>query len=142
MLFSRRGSVHSVVFALVIICGFGLALGWPQYSKYREVSRAREALVDAAHLAYEQQAYADNHGGRYAQDWTALGLPLTCAQVTKDGVNVLECDHYEFFMQEGKVVARHRRFPSWFTYDPVSQKADCSHEDASLAGAHLCGSAL
>lgn len=141
MIFSQRGSVHTLVFALVIICGFGLALGWPQYAKQREIARAKEALVDAAHVAHIQQAYADEHNGVYAQDWTELGLPLSCPQVTKDGVNVLECEHYEFFMQNGQVVARHRHFPSWFTYDPKTGRADCSHEDASLAGAHLCGNA-
>lgn len=142
MLFSQRGSVHVFVFVLVILCGFGLALGWPQYSKYREIARAKDALVTAAHLGHLQYAYAQEHNGQYQQSWSAFGLPLTCPEITKDGVNVLECEHYDFFMKDGTVVARHRRFPSWFTYNPATEKADCSHEDASLAGAHLCDKTL
>lgn len=138
MTFSKAGFAHTVVFVLVIVFGFGVALAWPQFAKHREISRAKDALFSAARLAEVQRNYAKEHGGEYAADWLAFGLPLTCPQVTKDGVNVLECEHYDFFVQDGQIVARHKNFAKWFTYDITTGKADCSHEEDSVAGAHIC----
>lgn len=135
---NQKGMVHGIVFVLVIVVGFGFALGWPQYAKYKEVSHAKEALSMARNLAQAQQTYAAEHDGQYTQDWTAFGLPLTCPQVTKEGVNTLECEYYDFYMQDGQIYARHKQIAKWLTVDIASGKADCSHETKSVAGAKIC----
>ena len=126
----QRGSIHTIVFGLVLLFGFVAALGWPQYAKHREISRAKEALSSARNMAQAQ--------GTYAADWAAIGLPLTCPQVTQNGVNVLECEFYDFYMQDGRVYAKHKNIAKWLTVDVATGQADCSHEEKSIAGSHIC----
>lgn len=135
---NHKGMVHSVVFILVIIIGFGFALGWPQYAKYREVSRAKEALAQAVRLGEAQKEYAASHEGEYAGNWEDFALPLTCPQVVRDGVYILECPHYHFYLQEGKIYARHNDIAKWFTYDITTGDVDCAHETQSVAGSKIC----
>ncbi len=134
----QRGSIHTIVFGLVLFFGFVAALGWPQYAKYREISRAKDALEAARNMAQAQSAYAAKHDGKYAEDWTSLGLPLTCPQVTQDGVNKLECEFYDFYQQDGKIYAKHKHIAKWLTVDATTGQADCSHEEKSIAGSHIC----
>ena len=135
---NRQGMAHGIVFVLIIIVGFGFALGWPQYAKHKEITHAKEALEMACRLAQAQKDYAAEHDGRYAQSWTDFGLPLTCQQVTKEGVNTLECAYYDFYLQDGLIYARHNNIAKWLTVDVASGKADCSHETRSVAGAKIC----
>ncbi len=135
---NQKGMVHGIVFVLVIIVGFGFALGWPQYAKHKEISHAKEALAMAQKLAQAQKDYAPQHEGQYASSWTDFGLPLTCPEVTKEGVNVLECEYYSFYTQDGQVYARHNNIAKWLTVDIATGKADCSHETESVAGAKIC----
>ena len=37
----RNGSIHTIVLVLVMLIGFGAALGWPQYEKHRTIAAAR-----------------------------------------------------------------------------------------------------
>ena len=134
----QRGSIHTIVFGLVLLFGFVAALGWPQYAKHREIFRAKEALSSARNMAQAQSTYATTHNGQYAADWAAIGLPLTCPQVTQNGVNVLECEFYDFYMQDGKVYAKHKNIAKWLTVDVATGQADCSHEEKSIAGSHIC----
>ena len=62
----QRGSIHTIVFGLVLLFGFVAALGWPQYAKHREISRAKEALFSARNMAQAQSTYAAAHNGQYA----------------------------------------------------------------------------
>ena len=57
MLFGPRGSIHTIVLVLVVIVGFGIALGWPQYKKHQMIGIAQQALDLGKALAFAEATY-------------------------------------------------------------------------------------
>lgn len=50
----RNGSIHTIVLVLVMLIGFGAALGWPQYEKHRTIAAAQKALDIGKSLAFAE----------------------------------------------------------------------------------------
>lgn len=137
MLLNRKGSLHRFMFWLVLIIGFGAALCWPYIHKKVEVKKAREALEGGRKIAAAEMIYFKQNGV-YAGDFQLLGKPLTCPLEKKDDAFLLKCADYSYQVKEDKLVIAHNRYKKWFTISLLDGKADCSHEPASLSGAHLC----
>lgn len=138
MLFSKRGSMHTLMFALIILFGFGLALGLPQYKKYKNISEGRAALNRGSALAFSQAAYKQAHGA-YAEKFSQLDLPEELVSCTlQEQGNTLLCGEYLFAQEAGVLKASHVRFPKWLEFHLDEGYIDCSHADDSEAGRHLC----
>lgn len=138
MVLGQRGSIHTIVLGLVIIVGFGIALGWPQYQKHKTVASAQRALDLGKALAFAEATYKTQHGA-YTPDFVQLGLALPCP-VVRDGDKIeMECSDYVYRLEEGGVLrVQHKGLPKWFDLDLAKGSVDCSHEDGSIAGSHIC----
>lgn len=138
MLFSKRGSMHTFMFALIILCGFGLALGLPQYKKHKNIAQGRAALNHGGALAFSQAAYKQAHGA-YTEDFSQLDLPeeLVACTLQEQGKALL-CGEYLFAQEAGVLRATHVRFPKWLEFNLDEGSIDCSHAGDSEAGRHLC----
>ncbi len=138
MFFSKRGSMHTFMFALIILFGFGLALGLPQYKKYKNISEGRAALNRGGALAFSQAAYKQAHGA-YAEDLSRLDLPRELASCTlQEEGKVLLCGEYLFAQEAGVLKASHVRFPKWLEFHLDEGRVDCSHAQDSEAGRQIC----
>lgn len=138
MLLSKRGSMHTLMLALIILFGFGLALGLPQYKKHKNIAEGRTALNQGGALAFSQAAYKQAHGG-YTRDFSRLDLPQELASCTlQEQGNALLCGEYLFSQEAGVLKASHVRFPKWLEFHLDEGYVDCSHADDSEAGRHIC----
>ncbi len=138
MLFSKRGSMHTFMFALIILFGFGLALGLPQYQKHKNIAEGRAALNRGGALAFAQAAYKQAHGV-YTEDFSRLNLPEELAYCTlQEEGNALLCGEYLFTQEAGVLKASHVRFPKWLEFYLDEGHVDCSHAGNSEAGRHIC----
>ena len=136
MLLSKRGSMHTFMFALIILFGFGLALGLPQYQKHKNISEGRTALNRGGALA--QAAYKQAHGS-YTQDFSRLDLPEELAYCTlQEAGKALLCGEYLFTQEGGVLKASHVRFPKWLEFYLDEGRVDCAHAGDSDAGRHIC----
>lgn len=138
MIFGQRGSIHTIVLGLVIVVGFGIALGWPQYKKYQTVASAQRALDLGKALAFAQATYKAQHGG-YTPDFAQLNVALPCP-LERDGDKIeMTCSDYVYRLEEGGVLrVQHKGLPKWFDLNLEEGSVDCSHEDGSIAGSHIC----
>lgn len=138
MLLSNRGSMHTLMFALIILFGFGLALGLPQYKKHKNIAEGRAALNRGGALAFSQAAYKQAHG-EYTEDLSQLALPeeLVACTLQEQGKALL-CGEYLFIQQAGMLKASHVRFPKWLEFNLDEGSVDCSHAGDSEAGRHIC----
>lgn len=137
MKLGQRGSIHTIVLLLVMICGFGIALGWPQYKKHQTVAAAQRAVDLGKALAYSESVYKEHHGA-YTPDFTRLGVDLPCP-VTRSAEQVeMTCAHYTYTLEGSQLRVQHNKLPKWFVVDVENGAVDCSHEEGSLAGSHIC----
>lgn len=140
MFLSNRGSMHTFMFALIILFGFGLALGLPQYQKHKNIAEGRRALNTGGAVAFAQSSYKQAHGA-YTQDFSRLNLPEELASCTlQNEGNALLCGEYLFTQEAGVLKASHVRFPKWLEFNLDEGSVDCSHAGDSEAGRHLCSS--
>lgn len=138
MLLSKRGSMHTFMFALIILFGFGLALGLPQYQKHKNITEGRQALNRGGALSFAQASYKQVHGS-YTQDFSQLNLPEEVSSCTmEEEGRALLCGEYRFTQEGGVLKAAHVRFPKWFEFDLDEGRVDCTHAGDSDAGRHIC----
>lgn len=138
MFLSNRGSMHTFMFALIILFGFGLALGLPQYQKHKNITQGRRALNNGGAVAFAQSAYKQAHGA-YTQDFSRLNLPEELASCTlQNNGGALLCGEYLFTQEAGILKASHVRFPKWLEFNLDEGSVDCSHAGDSEAGRHIC----
>lgn len=138
MLLSKRGSMHTLMFILIIFCGFGLALGVPQYRKYKNITEGRRAINRGGALSFALSGYKQRYGV-YTQDFSKLVLPQELAECTlEEGGRAILCGEYRFTQEGGILKAAHVRFPKWFEFDLDGGTVVCAHAEDSDAGRHLC----
>lgn len=138
MLFGQRGSIHTIVLVLVVIVGFGIALGWPQYKKHQMIGIAQQALDLGKALAFAEATYKNQYGA-YTPDFAKLDLNLPCPVQRADGKIEMVCSHYVYRLEENHVLrVQHKGLPKWFDLNIAEGSVDCSHEDSSVAGSHIC----
>ena len=138
MLFGQRGSIHTIVLVLVVIVGFGIALGWPQYKKHQTLQTAQQALELGKALAFAESSYKMRYG-KYTPDFAKLDMQLPCP-VERSGDKIeMVCQQYVYRLEEGKILrVAHKGLPKWFDLNIEEGSVDCSHEDGSIAGSHIC----
>lgn len=138
MVFGQRGSIHTIVLGLVIVVGFGIALGWPQYKKHQTVASAQRALDLGKSLAFAEAVYKTQNGG-YTPDFARLNVELPCPVVREGDKIEMACAEYVYRLEEGNILrVQHKGLPKWFDLDLEKGSVDCSHEDGSIAGSHIC----
>jgi len=138
MLCLKRGSMHTFMLCLIVFCGFGLALGIPQYKKYKNISKGRRALELGSALAFAEASYKTAHGA-YTAQWESLALPEEAAACTReDEKNALVCGEYRFTLNGNVLRAEHVRFPKWLDFYLDEGYVDCSHAEDSDAGRRIC----
>ena len=134
----RNGSIHTIVLVLVMLIGFGAALGWPQYEKHRTIAAAQKALDIGKSLAFAEASYKE-HYKAYTPDFELLGADLPCPVERADGKTEMVCSNYTFSLAEGNLVrVAHKNYPKWFDINIDQGSIDCSHEEGSLVGQHIC----
>ena len=136
--------VHKLVVGVVMLIGFGIALGWPQYRKHQTIKQAQHALDFGREIAYQEAVYKAQTG-HYQPDFSKLELSLNCPAVVKDGAEEtfgryeINCPPYVFYLKDGHIVrVDHPDMPEWFELDIDSGTVSCSYEKDSWAGAHIC----
>ena len=130
--------LHKLVVTLVIVAGFGIALGWPQYKKHQNLVRAQEALDLGREIAYKESVYFKRIG-RYQPDFTKLDLSVSCQSREQDGRQELICPPYTYYLKENGIVrVDHENMPEWFELDVDMGSVDCAYEEGSWAGEHIC----
>lgn len=135
MFFNCKGSAHALVCVLVILVGFGVALGLPQYNKQQTLKRAEKALALGKALAFAEANYKQAFG-KYTEDFTKLRTELPCP--FEEGE--LRCPYYTFRLEnENEIRIQHADYPKWFTVKLDEGSIDCSHEEDSIVGQHICG---
>lgn len=138
MLFGQRGSIHTIVLILVMIVGFGLALGWPQYKKHQTLAIAQDALDLGKALAFAEATYKTQHG-EYTPDFAKLDFALPCPVERGEGKIEMVCNHYVYRLEENGILrVQHKGLPKWFDLHLAEGSVDCSHEEGSIAGSHIC----
>ena len=136
--------LHKAVVGIVMLIGFGIALGWPQYKKHQTIVQAQHALDFGREIAYEEAVYK-SQTGRYEPDFSKLDLSRPCPAAVKDSVDGTEsryeitCPPYVFYLKDGHIVRiDHPDMPEWFELDIDNGTVSCSYEEGSWAGAHIC----
>jgi len=133
--------LHKMVVGVVMLVGFGIALGWPQYKKHQTIVKAQQALDFGREIAYQQAVYKDQHG-HYEPDFTKLQLSHVCPAAVRDGETAhfeIKCDPYVFYLKDGHIVRiDHPDMPEWFELDIDGGTVSCSYEENSWAGEHIC----
>ena len=111
MLHTKTGSVYRVVLGCFIGMAFVFALAWPQVSKYKNASRAKQAGKFAKQLASAEEIYKQQTGN-YTPDFRLLGITLDCpTDLTADGP-VLDCAEYIYSLRENSFIrAEHKHLP-------------------------------
>ncbi len=138
MYFGQRGSIHTIVLVLVVIVGFAIALGWPQYKKHQTLRVAQRALDLGKALAYAESTYKTQHGS-YTPDFAKLDFALPCPLERAGDKIEMVCSAYVYRLEENGVLrVRHKGLPKWFDLNLAEGSVDCSHEDGSIAGSHIC----
>ncbi len=134
----QRGSIHTIVLILVVIVGFGIALGLPQYKKHQTLRLAEQALNLGKAVAFAEETYRTQHGA-YTPDFAKLDFALPCP-VERDGNRIeMVCKHYVYRLEENGILrVQHKGLPKWFELNLAEGSVDCSHEDGSIAGSHIC----
>lgn len=99
----RNGSIHTIVLVLVMLIGFGAALGWPQYEKHRTIAAAQKALDIGKSLAFAEASYKE-HYKAYTPDFELLGADLPCPVERAEGKIEMVCSDYTFSLAEGNLV--------------------------------------
>lgn len=136
--------LHKLVVGIVMLIGFGIALGWPQYKKHQTIKQARHALDFGREIAYQESAYKAQTG-HYEPDFSKLELSKNCPVVSKEGDGStsdrveIKCAPYVFYLKDGHIVrVEHPGMPEWFELDIDAGTVSCSYEENSWAGAHIC----
>jgi len=130
--------VHKLVVSLVLLLGFGIALGWPQYKKHKNIVRAQQALDLGREIAYEESEYK-RRTGRTLDDFTKLNLSTKCPFKQNNGRTEMTCDPYVYWLKDGHIVrVDNTQLPEWFELDINAGTVDCSYEEGSWAGEHIC----
>lgn len=132
-----HGILHKLVVALVIFVGFGIALGYPQYKKHKNIVRAQEALELGREIAYKESVYFERIG-RYQPDLSKLKLSVSCPLEEKDGQQILVCTPYTYYLKDSIVRVDHETLPEWFELDVDAGSVDCAYDEGSWAGEHIC----
>ena len=140
MLLNKKGSVHAVIFVVVILVGFVVALGWPQYRKNQTIRNAQQALEFGKKLAFLEASYKEATGF-YTPDFTELtragGERFPC-EYTREN-RKLVCAHYSYYLEKGDLlIVRHNTFPNWFEVNINKGSVACLHEESSISGSHVC----
>lgn len=130
--------LHKLVVGLVLFMGFGIALGWPQYKKHQNIVRAQQALDLGREIAFEESEYK-KRVGRVVEDFTKLDLSVKCAAQESNGRKEMTCPPYVYWLKDGHIVrVDHTELPEWFELDIDAGTVDCSYEEGSWAGEHIC----
>ena len=131
--------LHKTVMGIVMLIGFGIALGWPQYKKHQTIAKAQHALDLGREIAYQQAVYKEQHG-RYEPDFSKLELSHICPVANgEENRFEMKCDPYVFYLKDGHIVrVDHPDMPEWFELDIDGGTVSCSYEENSWAGAHIC----
>lgn len=134
---NNRGLLHKVMLAVILLCGFGLAIALPQYKKYQDVRHARQAAQTLQDLAAAEAAYFEKNGF-YTADFSLLSLQSPCSfDQEKDGRT--SCGGYDFSLPEANVLrAFSCKYPQWFEISLSGGRAECKFEVGSVVGARLC----
>ena len=139
MFVEQRGSIHTIVLILVVLVGFGAALGWPQYKKHQTIRVAKHALELGKEIAFAEATYKTKYGA-YTPDFTQLNVTLPCPVEKSEGQTEMVCPHYVYRLVEGNILrVKHVNLPKWFDLNLDEGSVDCSHEESSIAGSHICG---
>lgn len=134
----RNGSIHTIVLILVMLVGFGAAIGWPQYEKHRTIAAAQKALEVGKSLAFAEASYKERYKA-YTPDLERLDAVLPCPVERTDEKIEMVCSDYTFSLAEGNLVrVAHKSYPKWFDINIDQGSIDCSHEEDSLVGQHIC----
>lgn len=135
---NNRGLLHKVMLAVILLCGFGLALALPQYKKYQDVRHARLAAQTLRVLAGAEAAYFEKNGF-YTADFAALHASDSCAFAKAPGAEAAHCSGYDFSLPEADVLrASSRKYPQWFEISLSGGREQCKFEAGSSVGALLC----
>ena len=138
MYFEQRGSIHTIVLILVVIVGFGIALGWPQYKKHQTLQTAQRALDLGKALAFAEATYKAKYGN-YTPDFAKLDFALPCPLEREGSQIEMVCKEYVYRLEGDDILrVQHKGFPKWFDLNLTEGSVDCSHEDGSIAGSHIC----
>jgi len=134
--------VHKLVVGVVMLIGFGIALGWPQYRKHETIVKAQRALDFGREIAFQEASYKARTGS-YQPDFSKLNLSRTCPAAVKDGITEsryeINCPPYVFYLKDGHIVrVEHPDMPEWFELDIDAGTVSCSYEEGSWAGEHIC----
>lgn len=134
---NNRGLLHKVMLAVILLCGFGLALALPQYKKYQDVRHARHAVLTLKDLAAAEAAYFEKNGF-YTADFALLPLRDSCSFDKGNGA-AASCGGYDFSLPEANVLrAASRKYPQWFELSLSGGGAECKFDAGSAVGARLC----
>lgn len=130
--------LHKLVVGVVLFMGFGIALGWPQYKKHKNIVRAQQALDLGREIAFEESKYK-TRVGHALEDFTKLDLSAKCASQENNGRLEMTCDPYVYWLKDGHIVrVDNTQLPEWFELDIDAGTVDCSYTEGSWAGEHIC----
>jgi hypothetical protein len=118
--------------------GFGIALGWPQYKKHKNIVRAQQALDLGKEIAFHESKYKERTG-RVLEDFTKLDLSVKCASQKANDRTEMVCSPYVYWLKDGHIVrVDNTELPEWFEMDIDEGTVACSYMDGSWAGEHIC----
>ena len=138
MLHSKFGSIYRVILACLIACAFVFALSWPQYTKHRNATHARQAAELARALAFAQESYRASHGA-YTPDFRQLEVTLSCPMAQGKTGLVLDCHDYTYRLENGIIWVEHKTLPVWLEVDIANGAVQCKYKAEDWAGQELCG---
>ena len=138
MLHTKTGSIYRVVLACFIAVAFVFALTWPQYAKYHNTAKARQAGELAKALAFAEETYKQQSGA-YTPDFRLLEMSLDCPLIqTADGP-VLDCEEYIYSLQDSRFIrAAHKKLPVWLHVTMPEGTLSCHYPAEDWAGSDLC----
>ena len=122
--------LHKLVVGIVMIIGFGIALGWPQYKKHKTITQAQHAMDLGREIAYKESAYK-MQTGRYEPDFSKLDLSRDCPAAVEDDAEgnaryEITCPPYVFYLKDGHIVrVDHPDMPEWFELDIDGGTVSC-----------------
>ena len=138
MLRSQKGSIYRVILAVLIGFAFCFALGWPQYSKYRNAAELSKAADIGKSLAFAEETYKEKHQ-TYTPQFKELELALPCDMVTQGPNVVMQCPHYTYQLTQDHIItAVHAELPVWLEIDIEQGTVECKYAQEDWAGKDLC----